>query len=80
MITLDELPRGIRARVESLTATGRAGQRLFEMGLIPGSNLTMIGAAPMGDPLEIELEDYRLSLRRAEARQVQVSVLDESSP
>jgi ferrous iron transport protein A len=56
---------------------GDAGlvQRLFEMGLFEGEEIELIGFAPLGDPLEIRLQDYRLSLRRREAALVQVEVL-----
>ncbi len=46
--------------------------RLMEMGLTAGEAVKVIGKAPLGDPLEIQLRGYRLSLRRAEAMRVQV--------
>jgi ferrous iron transport protein A len=49
--------------------------RLLEMGLTPGVEVQMVGVAPMGDPLEIELRGYRLSLRRAEAARVEIAAL-----
>ena len=44
-----------------------ASVRLLEMGLTPGTEVALIGRAPLGDPLELELRGYRLSLRRLEA-------------
>jgi ferrous iron transport protein A len=46
--------------------------RLLEMGLTPGVTVAMRGHAPFGDPLELELRGYRLSIRRAEARRVTI--------
>ena len=46
--------------------------RLMEMGLVPGVELTVLGVAPLGDPLELELRGYRLSLRKSEAARVEV--------
>jgi len=48
------------------------GLRLMEMGLIPGTGVRVVRLAPMGDPMELELRGYRLSIRLAEAARVQV--------
>ena len=47
-------------------------QRLLEMGLFEGSLVTLVRRAPMGDPLEIKLTDYHLSLRKADAALIEV--------
>lgn len=47
----------------------------MEMGLIPGVELEVIRRAPMGDPIEIRLRGYALSLRRSEARDIEVEVI-----
>jgi ferrous iron transport protein A len=46
--------------------------RLLEMGLTPGVEVELLGAAPLGDPLELALRGYRLSVRRSEAARVEV--------
>ena len=46
--------------------------RLLEMGLTPGVEVALVGAAPLGDPLELELRGYRLSVRRVEAARVEI--------
>jgi ferrous iron transport protein A len=46
--------------------------RLLEMGLTPGVEVKLIGAALLGDPVELEVRGYRLSLRKSEAKRVQV--------
>jgi Fe2+ transport system protein FeoA len=50
-------------------------QRLMEMGVLEGEVVELIGFAPLGDPVEIRLGDYRLSLRRSEAARVLVEPL-----
>jgi len=54
-------------------------QRLLELGLFDGNEVRMVGAAPMGDPLEIELNECRLSMRREDARQVEIDPLPADS-
>ena len=71
--TLDQLPPGTSARITRLRTSGPIGQRLAEMGLIEGEKIRVVRLAPLGDPLEIEVQDYLLSLRKAEARCVEVS-------
>lgn len=72
MPTLDQLTVGQKAVVETLHGTDSIVQRLYEMGLIEGEAVEILGFAPLGDPMEILLRDYRLSLRRSEAARVQV--------
>jgi ferrous iron transport protein A len=71
-VTLDQLPRGTRGRITALDGDDPLTQRLFEMGLFEGEEVEVIGVAPLGDPLEVRLRDYRLSLRRREAARVHV--------
>jgi len=69
-IRLSELEIGQQATVAEVEAADEIGQRLLEMGLIPGTPVKMVGVAPLGDPLVFELRGYRLSLRKTEAGQV----------
>jgi ferrous iron transport protein A len=69
-MTLARLPIGQPGRVADIAGDDDISLRLMEMGLIPGTELRMLGAAPLGDPIEIELRGYRLSLRRLEAERV----------
>jgi ferrous iron transport protein A len=75
MHTLDKVPLGRRVRIEALDAGDALGQRLLEMGLLEGEEVEVIAVAPLGDPLEIRLRDYRLSLRKSEAARVSVSFI-----
>ncbi len=74
MPLLSELLIGQRARVVNVAGADGVGVRLLEMGLIPGVEIRLLGAAPLGDPLEFELRGYRLSLRRSEAARVEVQM------
>ena len=65
--TLDQLALGTTATVCQVTGDDAITQRLMEMGLLPDTEITLLGAAPLGDPLEISLRGYRLSLRKSEA-------------
>jgi ferrous iron transport protein A len=72
-LTLEQLRPGEHGRVLSLLGDDSLTQRLLEMGLLEGEEVEVLGVAPMGDPLEIRLRDYRLSLRRREAARVLVT-------
>jgi Fe2+ transport system protein FeoA len=80
MPSLDQLKRGQKARVASLEGTDAIVQRLLEMGLFEGEEVEVIGFAPLGDPMEIRLRDYRLSLRRSEAARIGVVPLADAKP
>jgi Fe2+ transport system protein FeoA len=74
-MTLNELREGQRARIDSLLGDDAILQRLMEMGLLEEEEIEVIGFAPLGDPMEIRLRDYRLSLRCSEAARIRVSLL-----
>lgn len=69
---LEQLPVGVSVRVADVLGDDAVAIRLLEMGLTPGVTVAMRGQAPFGDPLELELRGYRLSIRRAEARRVTI--------
>jgi ferrous iron transport protein A len=75
MLSLDQLERGQRARVEGVAGHDAVVQRLLEMGLLEGEEIEVLGFAPLGDPMEIRLRDFRLSLRRQEAAGVTVRLV-----
>jgi Fe2+ transport system protein FeoA len=72
MPTLDQLQAGQRARIDAVAGDDALVQRLLEMGLLEGEEVEVVGFGPLGDPMEIRLRDYRLSLRRAEAARIKV--------
>lgn len=70
LMTLAECERGVDRVVASIAGADGVAARLFELGVLPGARVRLLGAAPLGDPLEIEVDGRRLSLRRAEAGRV----------
>ncbi|MDX2185695.1 MAG: FeoA family protein [Opitutaceae bacterium] len=72
MTPLSGIALGTSATVRELPKTGSAFLRLREMGVLPGTQVTLIRTAPLGDPLEIKVRGYHLSLRRSEADSVLV--------
>jgi ferrous iron transport protein A len=72
---LNELAIGGKARVTSVAGADDVSTRLMEMGLTPGAALTVLGAAPLGDPIELELRGYRLSIRKSEAARIEVAAM-----
>lgn len=73
MTTLAELAVGAAARVAQIAGLDEISIRLMEMGLVPGTELRVLGVAPLGDPIEIEVRGYRLSVRKSEAARVQLT-------
>jgi ferrous iron transport protein A len=69
---LSELTAGAAAVLRELPAAGAAFVRLREMGMLPGTRVKLIRRAPLGDPIEIEVRGYHLSLRRDEAEHIVV--------
>ncbi|MBQ7712975.1 MAG: ferrous iron transport protein A [Clostridia bacterium] len=65
--TLDQFAIGEKGVVKSVTAEGAIKRRLFDMGVTPGAEVFMRKRAPLGDPIEITLRGYELTLRKSEA-------------
>lgn len=72
---LSELKKSDRGKVRSISG-GTIGRRLMDMGLTSGSVIEMQGVAPMGDPIEIRVRGYSLSLRKNEAAAVTVEMIE----
>jgi ferrous iron transport protein A len=72
LISLDALKPGGRGRVQSGEDGHPAVPRLLALGLLPGTEITMVRVAPLGDPVEVEFRGMRLSLRKADAAAVRV--------
>ncbi len=75
LVTLDRLEPGERGRVVSVRAATEVRQRLLDLGLLPGVELVMQRVAPLGDPIDIKLKGFHLSLRKAEAATIGVERL-----
>jgi ferrous iron transport protein A len=76
-LSLDRLAPGVAARVLAVTGSGPVARRLMEMGVVPGAPVRVVKAAPLGDPLEVQVRNYHLALRRSEARTVTVATGEE---
>ena len=74
--TLDQVSLGRTCRIDSLTGAASLVQRLLELGMMEGEQVTVINKAPLGDPIEVECALTRLSLRKSEAAQIQVNLPD----
>jgi len=72
---LSELKRGEKGRVVKIGGSGSIHRRLLDMGLVSGSEVEMERVAPLGDPIEIKVKGYNLSLRKEEAASIQVEVI-----
>lgn len=72
--TLTSLPLGATATVTEIKLPPASRPRLMEMGLLVGTQIELVRFAPLGDPVEIKVRGYHLTLRRNEAEQILVSV------
>jgi Fe2+ transport system protein FeoA len=72
MKLLSQLEIGERGTVVSVKGEGAVRRRLFDMGITPGAEVYLRKKAPLGDPIEIALRGYELTLRKAEAAHVEI--------
>jgi ferrous iron transport protein A len=73
-MTLDQLRPGSKCRIKRLSVRDKLGQRLLDMGVYPGMQMTVVRNAPLEDPMEVSLEGFFVSLRHEEARFVEVEL------
>ncbi len=72
MTSLRELPIGKTATIRSVGGEGALRQHFLDMGLIPKGEVTMVKYAPMGDPMELRIHSYELTLRLADAEKIEI--------
>ena len=72
--SLNEFKIGEIGKVVKITAEGKIKRRLFDMGVTPGATIELKKKAPLGDPLEVNLRGYELTLRKDEAINVLMEV------
>ena len=77
-MTLNELPIGRSAVVRSVGGSGALRQHFLDMGVIPGAYLTAVKLAPMGDPMEIMIHGYELTLRLDDAKKIEIAETDKT--
>jgi Fe2+ transport system protein FeoA len=75
MTTLKEVPVGGKAMIRKVGGDAVLKKRLLIMGVVPGTKVSVDNLAPLGDPLEITLKGFHLSLRKEEAEFIDVEVL-----
>lgn len=73
-LTLEDLPIGASGSILAVNGEGRIRRRLFDMGLTPGCEVYVRKRAPLGDPVEVTLRGYELTLRKNEASFVDMKV------
>jgi ferrous iron transport protein A len=71
-MTLNDLKPGQEGTVISIGEKGPIKRRIMDMGVTPGAVVKVIKVAPLGDPIEINIRGYELSLRKEEAKQIQI--------
>lgn len=76
-MTLDKLPIGKTARIIEVGGEGDLRCHLLDMGLIPHTEVTVRKMAPLGDPLEIYLRGYTMTIRKDDASKIEVRTLEE---
>ena len=76
-MTLDKLTVGQSAKIAAVNGDGALRCRLLDMGLIPKTKVTLQKVAPMGDPIEIHVRGYELTIRREEAQKIEVFTEDD---
>ena len=72
---LDMMNQGQKAQVVKLHTTGKLMHRLLDMGFVNGSDIEVIREAPLFDPMELKIHNYNISLRKSEARLIEVIAL-----
>lgn len=75
-MTLDRLNAGQSGTITAVGGEGVLRLRLLDMGLIPQTRITVSKIAPMGDPMELQLRGYVLTLRKEDARGIEVEVCE----
>ncbi len=76
-MTLNDLKIGKEGIITSVRGEGALRLRLLDMGLIPGTKVKVIKIAPLGDPIEITLRGYELTIRREHAKEIDIETVGE---
>ena len=71
-MTIDDLKIGQQGVIKTVGGEGMLRLRFLDMGLIPGTNVKLQKVAPMGDPIQIQVRGYELTIRREDARQIEL--------
>lgn len=77
-MTLKELKAGSTAVINTVGGEGALRQHFLDMGLIPGAEVTAVKLAPMGDPMELKLHGYELTIRIADAEKIEITQIKQT--
>ena len=80
IMTLNQLGVGKTARITAVGGEGSLRQHFLDMGVIPGAEVTLVQYAPMGDPMELRIHGYSLTLRKSDAEKIGIEASDASAP
>ncbi|ULQ60747.1 ferrous iron transport protein A [Brucepastera parasyntrophica] len=72
MQTLKDVKSGETVTIKKLSGTGAVRRRIMDMGLTKGTEVTVVKVAPLGDPIEITVRGYELSIRKSEAENIEI--------
>ena len=74
IVGLNEVKPGQKARIVKIVGRGGANKRIADMGVVPGTTVEVVRVAPLGDPIDVKLKGYHLSLRKEEASKIMVEL------
>ncbi|MFK7735288.1 MAG: ferrous iron transport protein A [Pirellulaceae bacterium] len=80
MQTLAKTPAGSTVRITDIEGDDAIAMRMMEMGVLEGEVISVVGRAPLGDPIEVSVRGYRLSLRQQEAERIAVEPEPNETP
>ena len=72
--SLNNLKQGETGKITSFKGKGEVRKHLMEMGLVRGSDIKVERVAPLGDPIEVKIKGYSLSLRKEDAKQIEIEI------
>ena len=72
VMTLNDIEIGKKCTVEQLNDTGEIRRRIMDMGITKGTQVSVMKVAPLGDPIDVIVRGYHLSLRRSDAENIEV--------
>lgn len=74
-ISLSELVNSQKGRIKTYNAEGLLKQKLYNMGFVPGSEVLMVRTAPLMDPIEVMVQNYFVTIRKEEAKIIEVEII-----
>ncbi len=72
--SLNNLKQGETGKIRSFKGKGEVRKHLMEMGLVRGSDIKVERVAPLGDPIEVKIKGYSLSLRKEDAKKIEIEI------